>query len=115
MRAVISARSPRSTGYCAGAGEPRERRRQPTPPATVKPELDRAEPGVVVGYHQAGRPGEVDLLLPLRDPRHLLPLRDRLDGRQPREPTGGRGADPPDLPQAGHRPGPADHTRPPRQ
>ena len=47
------------------AGEMRERRRQATHPATVKPELvaRRAEPGVVVGHHQAARPGEVDLLL----------------------------------------------------
>ena len=44
----------------------------------------RAKSGVVVGHHQAARPGEVDLLLPVRDLGHLLPLRRRLDGRQPR-------------------------------
>ena len=67
------------------AGETRERRRQATHPATVKPELvgHRSEPGVVVGHHQAAWAGEVDLLLPVRDLGHLLPLRGRLDGRQP--------------------------------
>ena len=63
----------------------------------------RAEPGVVLGHHQAARAGEVDLLLPVRDLGHLLPLRRRLDGRQPRVRRAGRGADPPDLRQAGHR------------
>lgn len=31
----------------------------------------------------AARPGEVDLLLPVRDLGHLLPVRGRLDGRLP--------------------------------
>ena len=35
----------------------------------------RPEPRLVVGHHQAARPGEMDVLLPLRHPRHLLPLR----------------------------------------
>src|SRR5208283_3134285 len=30
-------------------------------------------------HHQAARPAEVDLLLPVRDPRRLQPLRGRLD------------------------------------
>ena len=65
------------------AGETRERRAQATHPAAVKPELlaVRAESGLVVGHHQAARPGEMDLLLPLRDPGHLLPVCRRLDGR----------------------------------
>src|SRR2546430_1619177 len=65
---------------------------------------DRAEPGVVVGHHQAARPREVDLVLPLRDLGHLLALRRRVDGRQPGIRRAGRGVDPPDLCQAGHRP-----------
>ena len=38
-----------------------------------------AQPGVELGHHQAAGSGEVDLLLPLRHPRHLQPLRGRLD------------------------------------
>ena len=41
----------------------------------------RAEPGVVMGYHQAQGAGQMDLLLPLCDHGHLQPLRGRLDGR----------------------------------
>ena len=67
------------------AGETRERRRQATHPATVKPELIATEPNTVWSWdsHQAAGSGEVDLLLPLRHLGHLLPLRGRLDGRQP--------------------------------
>lgn len=56
------------------AGESRERRRQATHPATVKPGTGRrrTQRGVVMGHHQAARPGEVDLLPPLRDLGHLL-------------------------------------------
>ncbi len=32
----------------------------------------RPEPGLVLGHHQAARPGEMDVLPPLRHPRHLL-------------------------------------------
>lgn len=66
------------------AGEVRERRAQATHPAKVKPELVANGPnsGVVVGHHEAARPSEMDLLLPLRDFGHLFPLRRRLDGRQ---------------------------------
>ena len=38
-----------------------------------------------LGHHQAQGPGEVDLLLPLRDPRRLQPLRRRLDRPAPRD------------------------------
>ena len=44
-----------------------------------------AEPGLVVGYHEASWPRQVDLLLPLRHPRHLLPLRGWLDAGSPRK------------------------------
>ena len=56
-------------------------------PHYAKPELlaTRAQPGLELGHHQAAGPGQVDLLLPVRDPRHLQPLRRRLDGRPPRE------------------------------
>ena len=46
-RAPTWARSPRSTGCCAPPGETRERRRQATHPAAVKPELAAAGPNQV--------------------------------------------------------------------
>ena len=48
-------------------GETGDRRRHATHPPTVKPELlaDQAQPVLVVGHHQAGRAGQVDLLLPI--------------------------------------------------
>ena len=50
-----------------------DRRRHATHPARVKPELvaTEAQPGLQLGHHQAPRPGQVDLLLPLLDHRHL--------------------------------------------
>src|SRR3546814_4121468 len=45
---------------------------------------DRAEPGVVLGHHQAPRAAQVDLVPPLRDPRRPLSLRRRLARRHPR-------------------------------
>ena len=99
------------------AGEVRERRRQATHPAKVKPELVANAPkrGVVLGYNEIARPSEVDLLLPVRDLGHLLSLRRWLDGCQPRIGRAGRGADPPDLHQARHRACPVDDPRRPRQ
>ena len=41
----------------------------------------RTQPRVVLGHHQAARPGHLDLLLPVHDPGHLLALRGRVDGR----------------------------------
>jgi hypothetical protein len=69
----------------AAARETRERRRQATHPATGQTGAgrDRTEPSVVVGHQQATRPGEVDLLLPVRRDRRVQPLRRRLDGRDP--------------------------------
>ena len=62
--------------------EVRERRRQATHPAKVKPELVADKPLVAaeLGYHQAegSSPGRV--LRPLRRDRHLLPLRGGLVG-----------------------------------
>ena len=44
----------------------------------------RSGAGVVLGHHQAPRPDSRALLRPLRDPRHLLPLRRRFHRRRPR-------------------------------
>ena len=87
------------------AGETRERRRQATHPATVKPELVAYQPNSVWSWDitKLRGPAKWTLLLPVRDLGHLLPLRGRLDGRHPRIRGSGRGADPPDLRQAGHR------------
>jgi putative transposase len=88
------------------AGETRERRRQASHPARVKPELVATAPNQVWSsrHHQAARAGEVGLLPPIRDLGHLLPVRGRLDGRAPGIGGAGRSPDPPDLRQAGHRP-----------
>ena len=58
-----------------------DRRRHATHPAKKKPELiaKATQRGLQLGHHQAARPREVDLLLPLHDHRHLQPLRAGLD------------------------------------
>jgi transposase-like protein len=62
-----------------------ERRAQASHPAKVRPELLATGPGqVVVGHHQTPRPRPGAVLRPLRDPRHLLPLRRRAGRRRPR-------------------------------
>jgi len=67
-------------------GESRERRDQLVHPAYQKPELlATAQPTVELGYHQATRSGQVDLLLSVCHPGCLQPLRRRLDGRASRE------------------------------
>src|ERR1039458_6063685 len=43
----------------------------------------RPQPTLELGHHQAAGCGQVDLLLSLRDPRRLQPLRGRLAGRAP--------------------------------
>ena len=65
----------------------RERRDQLRHPRYSKPELLADGPNQVWSWDitKLLGPGEVDLLLPLRDPRHLQPLRRRLDGGAPRE------------------------------
>ena len=61
-------------------GEVTERRRQATHPPKVKPELlATGQRRVVLGHHQAARPGQMDLVLPVRDLGHLQPLCARLD------------------------------------
>ncbi len=67
--------------------EVHERRRQATHPAAKKPELLATEPNEVWSWDitKLLGPAEVDLLLPVRDPRHLQPLRAGLDARPRRE------------------------------
>ena len=71
-----------------------------TPQSASAPEVQEArtaghgaEPGLVVGHYQAAGAGQMDLLLPVRDPRHLQPLRGRLDARLARERRPGQAAD----------------------
>ena len=68
-------------------GGVRERRDQLTHPAVRQARAAgrAAERAVVLGRVQAEGPGEVDLVLPVRDPRRVQPLRRRLDGAVPRE------------------------------
>jgi hypothetical protein len=70
---------------------------------------ERTERTVVVGYHEAAGPGQVDLLPALRDPRRLFPLRHRLDGRHPGERGPRRAAHRRLGPKAGDRAGQPDH------
>ncbi len=64
-------------------GQVRERRSSGHPPAAgqARARRTRTEPDLELGHHQAGRSGEVDLLLPVLDHRHLLALHRGLDGR----------------------------------
>lgn len=63
----------------ADAAEVRERRaQQPSALRGSRAAGDGTEPAVVVGYHATPRSAEADLLLPLRAPRHLQPVRGRL-------------------------------------
>jgi hypothetical protein len=54
------------------AGETRERRRQASHPARIKPELAATAPNQMwsPGHHQTARAGEMDLLPPIRDLGH---------------------------------------------
>ena len=65
-----------------GEGEVRERRDQLVHPAYTKPELLATGPNQLWSWDitKAARAGEVDILLSLRDPRCLQPLRGGLDG-----------------------------------
>ena len=85
-------------------GEVRERRNQRRHPNYTKPELLAEAPNQVWSWDitKLRGPVQVDLLLPLRHPRHLLPLRGWLDAGSPRKcrarPTPHRR----ELSQAGH-------------
>lgn len=91
------------------SGEVRERRDQLTHPAYNKPELLAEAPNQVWSWdiEQAERPREVDPLPAVRDPRHLQPLRRRLDGPVSRGQAGRQSADRASVRAA------ADHARQP--
>ena len=95
-------------------GEVRERRNQ-LHPNYQKPELVAEAPNQVWSHNEAARPGQVDLLLPLRDSRHLLPVRDRVDVGSARKRRARPSSHQRELPQAEHRSRPAHHPRRPRQ
>jgi hypothetical protein len=84
-RAATCARSSPCTGCCARPTDRSGNAAVRRPPATgqARAPRPRTKPVLVVGLHQAGRAGEVDLLLPVLGHRHLLPLHRRLDGRHP--------------------------------
>ena len=67
--------------------EVRERRDQLRHPHYATPELLATRPNEVWSWDitKLLGPGEVDLLLPVRDPRRLQPLRGGLDARAPRD------------------------------
>ena len=73
-----------------------------------------AQPTLELGHHQAAGSGEVDVLLSLRDPRRLQPLRHRLDGGHARKRGTGQAAHRGNLCEAKHPAGPAHHPRRPR-
>jgi putative transposase len=81
----------------AAQGESRERRDQLTHPPYQKPELLATAPNLELGHHQTFGSGEMDLLLPLRDPRCVQSLRHRLDDRHARECRTGQAAHPGQL------------------
>ncbi len=87
-------------------GAVRERRDQLTHPAYAKPELlaPAAQCGVVVGHHQTQRAREVEVLLPVRDPRCVQPLRRRVDRPAPLIGGPREGADHPRLRSARRSP-----------
>ena len=68
--------------YLAANGEVKERRNQLRHPIYEKPELLAEAPNEVWSWrhHEASRPGQVELLPPVRDPGHLQSLRRGLDG-----------------------------------
>ena len=98
-------------------GGVRERRDQLTHPPYAKPELLAQRPNELwsLGRQQAQGPGEVDLLLPVRDPRRVQPLRRRLDGPVPGERAARQGADRAGDRAAEDHPQGADAARRPRR
>ena len=107
-RASISARSAPCTACSPPNAQVRERRNQLRHPhyAALEFPARQSQSAMELGHHQAPRPGQVDLLLSLRDPRRLYPLRHRLDGGQPRERR---------VSHAPHRSNRAPHDVPPGQ
>ena len=80
----------------------RERRAQRSHPKYQKPELMARGPGQVWSWDitRAAGAEEVELLLPLRDPGHLQPLRRGMDGGGSGELCPGQPADPAELLEA---------------
>ena len=115
-RGSTSAPSARCTASWPRTREVRERRDQLRHPVYAAPELLARRPNQVWSWDitKLLGPGQVDLLLPVRHPRRLQPLRRRLDGGPPRERHAGRAAHPRDVRPPGHRPRAADHPRRPR-
>src|SRR5450432_1196061 len=74
----------------------------------------RAKPSLVVGHHEAARSGQVELLLLVRHPRYLQPLRRRLDGRAPGERRVGASPRHRDMQEGARRAWPARIARRPR-
>ena len=106
MKDSISARSAPCTACSNDGGVPRAPRS--TDPSDL-PETGtgghRSQSSLDLGHHQAAGARQVDVLLPLRDPRHLQPLRHRLDGGDPRKRRPGQAADPGELREQSIRPG----------
>ena len=96
-KAAMWRRSPPCTGSLRAGGEVRERRAQATHPTRARPELMADRPNMCwsVGHYQAARPGQGRVVRPLRDHRHLLPLRRGLDGRHDRDRGAGRSSSSP--------------------
>ena len=79
-----------------------ERRAQRSHPRIqeTRADGDGPEPGLVLGHPAAAGAEEVELLLPLRHPGHLQPLRPGMDGGGSGELRLGRPAYPTELPEA---------------
>ena len=79
-------RSRPCTGCCEPGPGPRTTAPGPPARASVKPELVATAPNQVWSWDitKLGRPLQVELVPPLRDPRRLQPLRRRLARRPPR-------------------------------
>src|SRR5450756_2511813 len=103
--------APRGARRAAGAPRPARTPGLCTPRASGR----ATERGLELGHHQAQGPGHLDLLLPLRHPRRLQPLRGGLDGAAPRIRRARQGPHRPDGRAAEDRPGHPDRARLPRQ
>src|SRR5262249_25083424 len=96
-------------GASRGAGTP-----EPAPAPALRSPGTPGSPApraVELGYHQAPRAGEGDLLLPVRDARCLQPIRGRLDGGASGERHTRRAVHPRDVCQARDRTRSADRPR----
>ncbi len=85
-------------------GESRERRDQLTSSALPKARTigHGSQSTLELGHQQATRTRKMDVLLPVRDPRCLQPLRHRLDGRLSRKRGVGQATDRGELQETTH-------------